>query len=182
MIRLFVAIDLPDFIREQLGILYYGLPGAKWIEKDQLHLTIRFIGEVDGATFKDISNTLTNITTQAFPMHLESIGFFPPRKTPRVLWAGTGNNPSLMHLRNKIETTLVRAGIEPEQRKFSPHITLARLKDTPIQRLGNFLAGNSLFRTEEFQVEEFHLYSSKLTSKGALHSIENTYPLSVVKQ
>jgi 2'-5' RNA ligase len=177
MKRLFIAIDLPDHIKDEIGMICYGLPGAKWIEKDQIHLTLRFIGEVDEATFRDIISTLTDNIDQAFSMRLKGIGFFPPRKTPRVLWVGIENNPKLRHLRNKIENKLTLSDIEPDQRKFLPHVSFARLRDTPSQRLGNYIAGNNLFKTEEFPVDTFHLYSSILTPNGAFHSIEATYAL-----
>ena len=110
-------------------------------------------------------------------MRLKDIGFFPPRGKPRVVWVGIPANENLFLLRNRIESILVRTGLEPEGRKFSPHITLARLKDTPVPKVGAYLAHNSLFATEEFQINELHLYSSVLNSKGAKHYLEGVYPL-----
>jgi 2'-5' RNA ligase len=83
----------------------------------------------------------------------------------------------LVLLRNRIERQLVACGLPPEQRKFAPHITIARLKDSPLRRVGDFLAGNSLFQSEEFPVENFILYSSRLIKNGALHTVEKQYPL-----
>ncbi len=177
MIRLFVAIDLPWNIRENLATLCFGLPGAKWVSEDQIHLTLRFIGEVDGVIFRDIQAALEEVKASSFPMRLESMGFFPPRKKPRVLWAGVEKNEELVNLRNRVEAALVRCGLAPEGRKFAPHITLARLKGTPLKRLTNFLSGNALYASQSFSINTFHLYSSTLTQKGAIHRLENTYEL-----
>lgn len=177
MPRLFVAIDPPPGIREQLGTLCCGLPGARWVEPEQLHLTLRFIGDVDGSVLIRVQEILAAVRVGAFSLRLEGIGFFPPRGSPRVVWVGIRKNEQLLHLHNRIESVLVRAGLAPEDRKFSPHITLARLKNTPASRIGAYLAQHGLFITEEFQVNEFLLYSSVLNSRGARHYIEEGYPL-----
>jgi 2'-5' RNA ligase len=177
MFRLFVAIDLPPDIVARLQELCYGVPGARWVQPEQMHLTLRFIGEVDGGVFRDIKEGLADIKTEGFALQVKGLGFFPPRKTPRVLWAGIAPVEEVSGLRRRIDNVLLGLGLAPEGRKFSPHITLARLQDTPLARLGRFLAGNSLFATEVFPVSEFHLYSSALTSKGAFHTLEASYKL-----
>lgn len=177
MPRLFVAVDLPAEIRERLSSLCCGLPGARWVEPDQMHLTLRFIGDVDGGMFKRIREVLADVHSEPFWMRLDGIGFFPPRGNPRVVWAGISKNDQLIQLRNRIESVLVRKGLEPEGRKYSPHITLARLKNTPGSRIGAYLAHNGLFATEEFLITEFLLYSSVLNAKGAKHYIEEAYSL-----
>ena len=178
MHRLFIAIDFPEDIRQQLARLCYGLPGARWVEENQLHLTLRFIGEVDGSLFRDIKDGLTSIKRQRFHLVLKGLGYFPPRKNPRVLWVGVDKNDPLLQLRNKIESILVRLGVPAEERKFSPHVTLARFREpAPLGRLTSYLSGNNLFGTKPFLIADFHLYSSHLTPKGALHSREASYPL-----
>ncbi|HBI16079.1 MAG TPA: RNA 2',3'-cyclic phosphodiesterase [Desulfobulbaceae bacterium] len=177
MPRLFVAIDFPRGIRERLGALCSGLPGARWVEPEQLHLTLRFIGEVDGGVLILVQDILGEVRAGAFSMRLEGIGFFPPRGGPRVVWVGIRKNEQLRRLHDRIESVLVRAGLAPEDRKFAPHITLARLKNTPAPRIGAYLAQHGLFSTEEFPVNEFLLYSSVLNSRGARHYIEEGYPL-----
>jgi len=177
MYRLFVAIDLPLDIVAQLQGLCYGVPGARWVQPEQMHLTLRFIGEVDGGVFRDIGEGLGSIMTEGFTLQVKGLGVFPPRKTPRVLWAGIEPVEEVCALRKRIDNVLIGMGLDPEGRKFSPHITLARLHDTPLARLSRFLAGNGLFATAAFPVSEFHLYSSQLTSKGAFHTIEASYPL-----
>lgn len=177
MYRLFIAVDMPHELQERLGNMFFGIPGAKWVTEEQLHLTLRFIGEVDGGMFEDVREALSEIKADSFTMQLKGMGYFPPRKKPKVLWVGIEKNEKLTILRNRVEAAVVKTGLSPEQRKFSPHITLARLRDSPLKKVTNFLAGNSLFESEPFRVEEFHLYSSLLTSKGAIHQVEATYPL-----
>lgn len=174
-VRLFVAVDLPEPVRQQLTGLGFGLPGAHWVAAEQIHLTLRFIGEVDGAMFREVREGLAGVRSSSFAMQVQGLGYFPPRQQPRVLWAGVAKSEALVLLRNRVEATLVRCGLEPEGRKFAPHITLARLRDTHLTRLTNFLAGNALFATEPFTVSEFHLYSSQLTAKGAIHQLEASY-------
>ena len=177
MPRLFIAVDLPGTMKKNLERMFFGIPGARWVALDQLHLTVRFIGEVDGTLFLDIKNTLEEVSISPFDLQLKGVGHFPPRGAPRVLWVGLDKSELLQLLRNKIETTLLKIGLKHEKRKFSPHITLARLKNTHLQKVANFLSGNGLFSQEPFQVDDFKLYSSILTRKGAIHRVERVYPL-----
>jgi 2'-5' RNA ligase len=176
MPRLFIAVDLPETIKENLESMSFGIPGAKWVRPEQLHLTVRFIGEVDGALFHDIKNILAEVSAASFSLQLKGVGYFPPRGAPRVLWIGMEKSEPLLLLRKKIDLRLLRVGVEPEGRKFSAHITLARLKNSPVQKIANFLSGNGLFSQEPFQVEDFKLYSSILSPKGAYHKVERIYP------
>lgn len=177
MPRLFIAIDLPSSVGERLLLMCCGLPGARWLDPEQMHLTLRFIGDVDSTVFNDVREALTGIHGKPFALQLEGVGFFPPRGNPRVVWAGIRKNEPLVQLRNRVESVLVRAGLEPEGRKYSPHITLARLQSTPGSKVGAFLAHNGMFMSEEFSVAEFFLYSSVLNSKGAKHYKEEGYSL-----
>ena len=177
MPRLFIAVDLTGTMKKNLETIFFGIPGARWVALDQLHLTVRFIGEVDGALFLDIKNTLEEISISPFDIQLKGVGHFPPRGTPRVIWVGLEKSESVQLLRKKIDGALLRIGIEPEGRKFSPHITLARLKNTPLQKVADFLSANGLFSQEPFQIDDFKLYSSTLTPKGAIHKVERMYSL-----
>ena len=178
MPRLFIAVDLPDIIKKNLEAMFFGIPGARWVTHDQLHLTVRFIGEVEGNLFHDIKSALEEVGVAPFGLQLKGVGHFPPRGAPRVIWIGLEKSEPLQLLRKKIDTPLLKIGLEPEKRKFSPHITLARLKNTPIQKIANFLSGNGLFSQKPFQVDDFKLYSSSLTPKGAIHRAERVYSLS----
>jgi len=177
MYRLFVAIDLPADVKEQLRPLCGGLPGARWVGGEQLHLTLRFIGEVDGGVFRDVDEQLGMVRASSFSLVLQGVGHFPPRGQPRVVWVGVEKSDPLKHLHGRVESALAEAGLDRDGRKFSPHITLARLKETPATRVGRYLEEFGLFRTEPFPVDEFTLYSSTLTRHGPVHTPEATYPL-----
>ncbi|MCL2459214.1 MAG: RNA 2',3'-cyclic phosphodiesterase [Desulfobulbus sp.] len=175
--RLFIAIDPPEEVREQLALLCCGLPAARWLPPYQLHITLCFIGEVDGATFLDIREALGGIIAVPFDLCVRGVGFFPPRGQPRVVWAGIERCEALMALQRKIVTLLFRMGIELENRKYTPHLTLARLQHTPAAKIGKYLVENALFAGGSFTVDRFVLYSSQLGRNGASHCAEQTYPL-----
>ena len=177
MPRLFIAVDLPAETKNNLRSMSYGIPGAKWIDPQQIHLTVRFICEVDGTTFLDIKTALEQVSLEPFSMALKGVGHFPPRGKPRVLWVGIEQSEPLQSLKSRIDRILAGVGLEPEGRKFSPHITLARLKNSPIHKVANFLFSNGLFSQELFEIKDFKLYSSTLTPKGAIHKVEKVYPL-----
>lgn len=177
MIRLFIAVPIPEEIQYQLHAMGRSLPGAKPVPEDQIHLTLRFIGEVEGSIFKDIKEGLAEIDSPAFTMAVQGVGHFPPRGKPRVLWVGTQPTEPLIKLKRKIDSSLIDSGIGPDSRKYSPHITIARLNNPPMQRLTSFLAGNAFLRFDDFQVDCFLLYSSKLSHKGAVHTVEAEYHL-----
>jgi len=182
MYRLFVAIDLPADIKKELAAMSFGLPGARWVSDEQLHLTIRFIGEVDGAIFSELREALSFINLAPFSYSLQGIGHFPPRGMPRVLWVGVNVTGGIIRLRNKVEDVLRSLNLKPDDRKFTPHITLARLKNTPKARVANFIATNNLYKSRDIKVNEFQLYSSVLSSKGALHYLEGEYALNAHNQ
>ncbi len=175
MIRLFVAIDIPDSIKKRVEGMGGSIPRAYPVPKEQLHLTLKFIGNIESSKLRDIQEGLEEISFQPFILSLRDVGTFPPRGTPRVLWVGIDPQEELCLLRNKIEKTLFTRSIPKEKRKYSPHITLARLQNSPINRLHQFLAGNSLLQSPEFPVDRFGLYSSQLTPKGAIHTVLRTY-------
>jgi len=177
MPRLFVAIDFPAPVREQLALICFGLKDARWNDKDQMHLTVRFIGEVEGSRFLDVRDALEDVSAPPFDLRLKGLGHFPPRGRPHVLWAGADGGEALGVLHDRVEAAVVRAGLAPEGRKFHAHVTLARLKGTHPRHVAAYLGHNALFATGSFPVERFHLYSSVLSPKGALHRIEATYPL-----
>ena len=177
MYRLFVSVELPDDVKATLARLVGDVPGARWLEPDELHLTVRFIGEVDGVLFDDVLTALEEVQVAPFTLALRGVGHFPPRGEPRILWAGLERSPELTALHNKVESALVRAGVEPEPRKFLPHVTLARLRGTPVRAVGSFIALNGLYRSQPFAVHDFQLFSSNLSGKRAVHRQEAVYPL-----
>ena len=131
MMRLFVALSLPEGVAAGLLALQGGVPGARWSTREQLHLTLRFIGEVDGRGAAAIDDALASIRAPRFTLQLKGVGEFGG-KNPRALWAGVRDESPVLHLQRKIESAVQRAGIQPEERKFSPHVTLARLRGAPV--------------------------------------------------
>jgi RNA 2',3'-cyclic 3'-phosphodiesterase len=176
MIRLFAALALPDAVLDSLFALEYGVPGARWATREQLHLTLRFIGEVDGRDAAAIDDALAVISAPRFMMELKGVGEFGG-KNPRQLWAGVEPNDALVHLQRKIETAAQRIGLEAETRKFTPHVTLARLRGSPPGRVLDFLTDHALYRSFPFEVDAFTLFSSVLTSDGSHYTPERVYPL-----
>ena len=178
MPRLFIAIDLPGEIKKNVCLLCAGLPGARWVHDDQIHLTLRFIGELAPDLFKELYSHLDEIRAKAFPLHLKGLGIFPPSGKPRVLWVGLKKSEPLEELRTRIDGVLRRLDIPLEKKKFSPHITIARLDKTEETRLGTYLADKNLFRQPPFRVNSFRLYSSILRPQGPIHTCEAEYFLS----
>ena len=178
MPRLFIAINFKASIIEDIQNICFGVKNARWVPREQMHLTLRFLGKCEGNQFQDIIDVLKQVRIPYFSVSPEGVGYFPPRGNPRILWVGVKRCPELYALRRSLDKNLVRAGILEERKKFHPHITVARMRDhTPSSAIIPFLTQNSLFKTESSTITEFHLYSSILRQEGALHQIEETYPL-----
>jgi RNA 2',3'-cyclic 3'-phosphodiesterase len=178
MQRLFVAIDLPDAMKNALGALCTGIPGAKWVKREQMHLTLRFIGDVDDEQSEAIKNELASAQATAFEMNLEGVGQFPTKGKARVLWVGVKAPPALSDLQGKVNNALDKLGIQPEDHPFSPHITLARFKTPPPQdNMRQFFTKNADFKTEPFTVEAFILFASELRPEGLVYRKEGVYSL-----
>ncbi len=175
--RLFVAIPLPEDVRLELARLSAGVPGARWTPVDNLHLTLRFIGEVDGGRFDDIVVALGAVDGAGFELQLASVGRFGTRRRARVLWAGVHPSEAVVRLQARIETALRGAGLAPEPRKFHPHVTLARLKGAPTERIDRYLADHGPYQSRPFAAESFVLFQSFLGQGGAMHQPEVTFPL-----
>lgn len=176
MPRLFTGIELPEEIREDLGDLEQPLPGVRWVDMDDLHLTLRFAGDLDKRTANEFAEFLAGIDIQAFPMRLSGLGTFGGRE-PRILWAGVEAGSELDRLARANERAARNAGLEPAARAFKPHITLARLKNSQPERLARYLQKHGAFRTESFYVTHFTLFSSKPRTGGGPYLIEETFPL-----
>jgi 2'-5' RNA ligase len=174
--RLFVALAIPDPVAQGLMLIQSGVPGARWSEREQLHLTLRFIGEVDGREAEDIDEALTAISAPRFPLALKGVGEFGG-KHPRAIWAGASEKEPVAHLARKVEAALQRIGLAAEERKFVPHVTLARLHAAAQGRVMDWLTDHALYASAPFEVREFILYSSELTSDGSIYVPERTYML-----
>ncbi len=178
MPRLFVALDLPDDIKETLGPLMDGLDDVSWMTDDQLHLTLRFIGELDNGQPNEVADALALVPGQPFDLRLKGIGHFPPRGEPRIIWTGVERQPELTALKRRIDRALQQAGIGRDPQKYAPHVTLARLRRPPTQSgLATYLMRHSLYRSPSFPVSGFKLFSSWLDGHGADYQIEASYDL-----
>lgn len=175
MTRLFVAIDLPEQIKRTLARFSSEIPSARWVGSEELHLTMRFIGEVDQETFSSIKTVLAGVKFPAFPLSICGVGHFPPGRHPRVLWVGLGPCDPLIQLQQEIEIALLDAGITADERPFSPHITLARFKESVPAAVERFEKAHLEFACPSFEVNHFILYSSVLTPRGAIHTKEAVY-------
>jgi 2'-5' RNA ligase len=172
-----VALVLPEDVKDTIAAITGGLPGADWTEPGQYHLTLRFLGEVDGPAFADLREGLSALSARSFYLTLRGLGVFPLRGDPETLWVGAERSEALISLRNKIESLVVRRGQPPEGRKFHPHVTLARVRSSRPDWVGAYVAGHSLFSAADIPVQSFALFSSKLTPYGSVHTLEREYPL-----
>lgn len=181
--RLFVGLSLPDTVRQQLLLLAGGLKGARWQRDDQLHITLRFLGEVDGAIASDIDESLAGISMQPFSVSVRGVGLFGTLNAPRILWAGVAPEADIRRLHDKVAQRMADLGVVGDARKYAPHVTLARFGGSNntsrnvVSGLGEFVTAHGDLKTPAFDVNAFHLYSSVLSGEGPAYRIEATYPL-----
>ena len=151
------------------------LRGARWLIDDQIHLTLRFIGEVDGVQFQEIKDVLKSLIFNSFELKIKGVGHFPARGEPKVLWAGIESNNELISLKRMIDESLKNSSIKGEIRKFHPHVTLARLNKVLEHEVAAWLQDHALLELNSFRVSEFLLISSNRTSSGAIYQPEGLY-------
>jgi 2'-5' RNA ligase len=166
MMRLFVAVRPPDEVRDALRDAMGGVAAARWQDDDQLHLTLRFVGEVDRHAANDIAAALAEVRHPAITARLGEFGFFATRGRPNALWIGVEPAAALTTLHHKVDHALVRAGVAPDTRAFVPHITLARLGRDAGQ-IGGFLAQPA--PAANFAATALTLYESRLTRAAAVY-------------
>jgi len=174
--RLFTALALPDAVASSLLAIQSGVPGARWQTREQLHLTLRFIGEADGRDAIAIDDALATVSDPVFSIELKGVGSFGGKR-PHSLWAGVAPNEALLHLQRKIESALQRIGLEADRRKYTPHVSLAKLKGTQHGHVVDFLTDHALYASGPFAVNGFILYSSLLTPNGSIYRAEKAYQL-----
>lgn len=177
MTRLFVAIKPPEEILQALQRVAPHLSGTRAVKEESLHITLRFIGNVESPEVDAIDSTLSRIKGRPFDLRLRGVGHFPPRGRPKGLWVGVERSDPLHAVQGRIERALVSYGLEPERRKFKPHITVGRIKDTPSHQIAEYMAVNGTFVSDPFEITHFHLYQSTLNSGGSIYDILETYPL-----
>lgn len=177
--RLFIALDLPDPLREQLAAMRGPVSGLVWSRPEQMHLTLRFLGDVDIALREPLESALARVNVEPFMLPVAGVGSFPPRRPARVLWVGVGRgHPRLHQLRQQIDDNVLHAGVALDVRHFHPHVTLARVKPgAASDAAAAFLKRHREFETAPFRVTSFVLYASELSSAGARHTPWRTFPL-----
>ena len=180
MPRLFTALEIPSRVAQSLAMMRGGLPGARWIDPENYHLTLRFIGDIDDALARDIASLLGQVQRSAFDLRLDGLSSFGGRK-PRALVAAAAAGQALMELQAEHERLLQRVGLEPEGRKFTPHVTLARLRDSSSRQVADYLAARGHYRSSSFQVARFVLFSSRSSVGGGPYVVEEAYPLSTAE-
>ena len=176
MPRLFSGIEIPNQIRGHLSMLRAGLNGARWIDPENYHITLRFLGDVDDRTAQEFADRLSVIRADAFELRLTSLGSFGGRK-PRSVWAGLAPSEALMHLQKAHERAARQSGLAPEARNFKPHVTLARLRGISASAVAGFLEQNGGFASTPFTVTRFVLFSSRASQGGGPYIVEEAFPL-----
>lgn len=176
MPRLFTGLEIPPDIAERLSSLRGGIEGARWVDPDDYHVTLRFIGDVDNATADRFDEALEKIAGQPFEMTLDGVGAFGGRK-PRAVWAGVSANGALADLRRANENAAQKAGLQAETRNFHPHVTLARLRGAKADTVARYLGERGSFLTQPFEVTRFVLFSSRESKGGGPYVVERSYPL-----
>jgi RNA 2',3'-cyclic 3'-phosphodiesterase len=173
--RLFVAIDLPDVTREFLADIDPHIRGVRWTDPTQMHLTLGFFGDVPEGVELALHEKLTAIEFGAFFLPVAGVGTFSAKGAPKIIWIGVGKaHPHLFQIHKRVQEAALAAGLEPELRPWHPHFTIARCRDVSAQSLRKFLKANAELDAGMIRVDEFHLYSSKLTSAGPIHTREFT--------
>jgi RNA 2',3'-cyclic 3'-phosphodiesterase len=176
MPRLFTGLEIPAAWVDDLSMLRGGLPGARWIDPENYHMTLRFIGDVDDALAGDIASLLGQVRRRGFEWRLDGLASFGGRK-PRAVVAQAAPSPAMMELQAEHERLMQRVGLDPEGRKFTPHVTLARLRDSSSHDVAEYLSARGGFRSALFQVSNFVLFSSRASVGGGPYVVEAAYPL-----
>ncbi len=176
MPRLFTGFEIPENLGFELSLKRGGLAGARWIEPSDYHITLRFIGDIDHSLARDIDSLLSGLHAPPLEITLDGLMSFGGDK-PRILAARVKPNEALLDLQSHQERLMRRLGLAPELRKFTPHVTLARLRGTSASELARFMELSGLFIARSFMARQFALYSSKDSVGGGPYVVEATYPL-----
>ena len=175
--RLFVALDLPWEVKEELSDLSFNLPGARWVPTDNFHLTLRFIGEANRLQAEEIDLALASLRGRSFQFSLSGLGWFEKNGRVNTLYAGVERNEDLARLQAKVETALNRCGLAPDRRRFTPHVTLARMDMNVTPALTSFVQANNLYRSAPIRADNVTLFSSFLGKDQPTYTPEAEYAL-----
>ncbi|MDD4520100.1 MAG: RNA 2',3'-cyclic phosphodiesterase [Alphaproteobacteria bacterium] len=179
MIRLFAGLELPEDVQGQIAEIQGGIPNARWVMEEKLHLNLCFIGNVEEPLLFDLSQEFYRLKFNAFDLSLKEIGYFATGMIPHHLWVGVSNPKPLEALNSKLERITNSYGIRPDRFKFQPHVSIAKLHGSSMREAQEFIAENNLFHTPEFKVYYFTLFSShaREDGEGKYYRIEGRYPL-----
>jgi 2'-5' RNA ligase len=176
--RLFLALSLPEPVRNVIAALATPLHGIRWTPTEQLHVTLRFLGEIASEQTDVLIDRLAAVRVEPFLLPTEDVGAFPPKRSPRVLWVGTGSgHPRLHQLRQRVDDTLLALGLDVDLTSFHPHITVGRCSEDAAAGAGQWLRQHHAFAGPFFRVEAFDLFSSELRPSGATHQLVKSFPL-----
>ena len=173
--RLFIAATPPSEIRDLLIKTYSEIERARWVKKNQLHVTLRFLGELEDDLAAVVRESLGEISAHQLSLRIKGVGTFG--RPARVLWCGLEPPGEITALAKAIDENVLQAGLTADDKPFAPHLTIARFKNSPPPLIKRFLEQNEAFETPEFTIREFELYQSKLSSSGPEYSVLKTYPL-----
>ena len=176
MMRLFAGIEIPEPQRLRLAMTAGPLPGAKWVDSADMHITLRFAGDIDNHTADEFVHFLADIEIEPFEIRIGDLGVFGGRE-PRVIYAGADGGERLESLQRATERAARSAGLPPEPRNFRPHVTLARLRGTSPELVARFLGSRGRLEMPSFSVERFVLFSSKPKVGGGPYVVEEAFPL-----
>ncbi|MBR7650836.1 RNA 2',3'-cyclic phosphodiesterase [Brucella oryzae] len=176
MPRLFTALEIPRDAALSLSLLRGGLPGARWIDVENYHITLRFIGDVEGHVADEVANALDRVRRPEFMLNLSGVHAFGSKK-PHSIYAGVSPSPELNALQAEIERICQRLHIPADPRKFTPHVTLARLRNARIDDVARYLSSRGNFATLPFKVGRFVLMSSRDSVGGGPYIVEEAWPL-----
>jgi len=179
MPRIFTAIEIPADVAQTLTFLRGGLPGARWIDPENYHITLRFIGDVDAQVAREVASMLDMVNRAPFELRLDGLDSFGGRK-PRAVFAGVAPSQALMDLQAEHERLMQRVGLDAEGRKFTPHVTLARLRESTSRQVADYLSIRGSFRSPPFRVERFVLYSARSSVGGGPYVVEAAYPFAAI--
>jgi 2'-5' RNA ligase len=176
MPRLFSGIEIPISVAQRLTLVRAGLSGARWIDPANYHVTLRFLGDVDGITARDFTQSLGDIIAYPFELRLDGLGSFGGHK-PRQIFASIAPSDALESLQRAHERAARSAGLPPEPRNYKPHVTMARLKGASSESVATYLERQGGFSSEPFEVSRFVVFSSRASVGGGPYVVEAAYPL-----
>lgn len=175
MPRLFTGIEIPPEIAGMLATMRGGLPGARWAEPSDYHITLRFIGDIDRHTASEIAESLSELRSDPPEIRVTGLDTFGGAR-PHAVFAAIDNSRPLNELQGEHERLVRRAGVAPERRKFTPHVTLARLRSPSVLDVADYLATRGGFRAMTFKPQRFVLYSAREKVGGGPYVVEAAYP------